>query len=171
MSWNWNRNKHRGDYDWESKRERYRRPYNYGGYKNPDFKQREQRWKSSVLSELGPRDYHEDHGLSAEEIKKRLIDRGEIPRKPRCNFNVHIMRETDYDRLCDTIVNKHKDAVGAPKNSPRFNGLMMGKAKAKNEIIRKVKETEKAYAERFKRETGKEIVTPLYFWVKQKIHI
>ena len=171
MSWNWNRNKHRGDYDWESKKERYRRPYNYGGYKSPDFKQREQRWKRSTLSKLGPEDYHEDHTLPREEVDKRLIDRGEIPRRPRCNFNVHIMRETEYEDLCKEIMDMHFVAVKYPLDDPHYNGRMMGKAKARNTIIRKVKETEKAYAERFKRETGKEIVTPLYFWTKQKIHI
>ena len=165
------RRRYTGDYDHDSRQERYRRPYNYGGYKNPEFKQRERRWKRSTLSKLGPEDYHEDHALPTEEVEKRLIERGEIPRRPRCNFNVNIMRETEYEDLCKEVRDMHVKAIKFPLDDPVYNGRMMGKAKARNTIIRKVKETEKAYAERFKRETGKEIVTPLYFWVKQKIHI
>lgn len=144
--------------------QRFRKPYDYGGYHNPQYNQRVAAYKQlHVDSE----DFAPEHGMPVAELEK-IIPYPEPPRE----FNKYYTEEK-YKKECNLYKKRYKKYVNCPEGSVDYMYGFNGICELEVEMEDKKNRADKFFylqCEKYWKKNGiKGPINPIYFTEENKV--
>ena len=151
-------------YDIQNPSQRYRKPYDYGGYHNPQYNQRVNAYKDMHIDS---EDFAPEHGMPVAELEK-IIPYPDPPRE----FDRYYTKE-DYDKKCRIYRKRYKKYVNYPEGSPYYMENLQGLYSLEDEMEYKKRRADSRFYDKCKKYWNKNgikgPINPIYFTEENKV--